>query len=156
MYAPAGWMVHMMLRHSFELTASFDHLVGAGEQRRRHGEAEGFGGLEIDDKIELGGLLDRQIGCLFALENSAGIDARDAERFGDAGAVTHQPTRSGVFLKRIDRWQFVACCEFYDPDTPGEEEGITADHQRSRALLDQRSKARFQFAVGPRFDDLHL
>ena len=30
------------------MAASFDHLIGADEQRGRHGEAERLGGLEID------------------------------------------------------------------------------------------------------------
>jgi hypothetical protein len=34
-----------------------DHLIGAGEQRRWHGEAERLGGVEIDDQFELRGLL---------------------------------------------------------------------------------------------------
>jgi hypothetical protein len=36
----------------------FDHLVGAGEQRGRDGEAERLGGRQVDYEIERGRLLD--------------------------------------------------------------------------------------------------
>src|SRR5262249_6923481 len=40
-----------------------DDLVGAGEQRRRHLNAERLGGRrQIDDEIEFGWLLDRRCG----------------------------------------------------------------------------------------------
>jgi hypothetical protein len=32
---------------------SLDHLVGVGEERRRHGEAKHSGSLSIDDQLEL-------------------------------------------------------------------------------------------------------
>jgi hypothetical protein len=50
------------------VTSSLDHLVGAREQRDWRVEAQRLGSLEIDDQLEFGGLLDRQIARLFASE----------------------------------------------------------------------------------------
>jgi hypothetical protein len=51
--SPAGGAPHL-----------FDHLVGKGEQGRRHFEAERLCGLEIDHQLVLGRRLYRQIGRL--------------------------------------------------------------------------------------------
>src|SRR5262245_9169707 len=52
----------------------FNHLVGAGEQRERDGEAEGVSSLEVYDKLNCSGPLDWQIARLLAVENFSGID----------------------------------------------------------------------------------
>jgi hypothetical protein len=39
--------------------ALLDYLIRSRQQGRRNGQAEGLRGLEVDDELELGGLLNR-------------------------------------------------------------------------------------------------
>ena len=57
-----GSLRHVRFVPKAEVTASFDHLVGAGEKRRRNLETERFCGLEIDGKQEFDGLLNWKLG----------------------------------------------------------------------------------------------
>src|ERR1700745_573582 len=58
---------HRLDRTSLRLAHSLDHLVGAGEQRGRHFEAERLGRFEINYQLVFRGLLDGQVGRLGAL-----------------------------------------------------------------------------------------
>src|SRR5215217_6326321 len=51
-------------------SCSFDHLVGAGEERWRNGHAECFGNVYVDDQLKFCRLLDRKVTRLSAFENS--------------------------------------------------------------------------------------
>ena len=57
-----------------------DHLVGDLLQMKRHINAEYPGGSHVDDELEPGRQLDRQVADLLALKHAAGIDAGSSIR----------------------------------------------------------------------------
>jgi hypothetical protein len=68
-----GWQVSSVPRADSCTAANcvlFDHLVGAGEHRRRHSEAEGLRSNQVDDQIEFGRLLDRNVGRLLSTRSA--------------------------------------------------------------------------------------
>ena len=61
--------------HCNKTASLFDHLVGAGEHRRWHFEAEQFRRLQIDHQLELCRPHDRQIRGLCAFMNASDVNA---------------------------------------------------------------------------------
>src|SRR3954454_18613407 len=70
--------------------ASFDYLVSAGEQCRRHGKAEPLGRLQIDCQIKFGRHLDRQIGWSGATQNSICVASKGPIELTHIWPVCHQ------------------------------------------------------------------
>jgi hypothetical protein len=66
---------------SLILSVFFDHLIRPLQERRRNRQAEeGLGALEVDDQLELGRLLNRQVGGLGAFEDSVHVARRASEK----------------------------------------------------------------------------
>ena len=97
------------VRHSAlrQKTLLFDHLIGAGEQCWGNVKADCLGGFQVNDEIELGSLLDREVARFFALEDAAGIDAGLAIRIEEARPVAHQPAGRREIANGVDRRQFL-------------------------------------------------
>src|SRR6266404_2555577 len=105
---------------------SFNDLVGAGKDRRRDGQAERRGSLEIDDQLEPGRLLHRQISGLGALEYPSGVNADLTPCAGEAWPIADQAAGRGVFTKVVDRRYGMECRQRGDLLAPAVEERIGA------------------------------
>src|SRR5436309_8495780 len=119
---------------------SLDYLVGARLQRQRHVEPQRSCSLEINDKLELGRLLDRQVRRLFTLQDAAGVNSGLTIGFGMANAVARQSARRDEFAPGINRGDCMAAGERHDLSMLIHKKHIVAGNQRADALAGQRAE----------------
>src|SRR5262245_5759508 len=79
-----------------------DDLIRPQQQRRRDGEVERLGGLEVDDELELRRLFDGQVARFRALEDLVDVDRSPPLHFGNIYSIGHQPTRLNKHSELID------------------------------------------------------
>ena len=82
-----------------------DHSVRSRQHIWWDREADLLGGFEIDDQLELGGLLDGKIGWLRAFEYPVNIYGGAPKQVGGVRAVVHKAAGFRKFGLRVNRWE---------------------------------------------------
>src|SRR5215213_3759366 len=84
-------------------TVSLDDLVGLSEELLWDLKTQRPGGLEVDDQLEGGRLLDRHVRRIGTLEDLSGVDAHQAKGRREARSIADEATGSGELTPGVDR-----------------------------------------------------
>src|SRR6516165_7406632 len=84
---------------------SFNYLVGANHHVGRDLKTERFGGLKIHDQLKFGGLLDRQVARLCALEDFVNEPGGPVIQVREAWPVAQQASHINEYARYVDSRQ---------------------------------------------------
>src|ERR1044071_1448863 len=110
-------LVTLLVSHSCRLPHGcclFDDSICFRQHFVGDGEADLLGSFEIDDKLEFGGLLHRQIGGLCTFQDSIDIACRTSKQIVVVRAVVHEAPFFNVFRPGVSGWEPVLHGELYD------------------------------------------
>src|SRR5262249_6113073 len=119
-------------------------------------QAERLGGVEVDDQLESGRLLDWQIGRLGAIEDLSGVNSLLANVMNKAWSIAHQAAGRGEIARSIDRRNNVArrqCHELIDAIV---EERIEGYEERAVTKLGKGRISGLDLAFGSGLQDMEL
>src|SRR5262245_19896566 len=88
-----------------------DHLVGAGENRRRHIEAVGRRALQTDRQRVLGGRLGREVSGLLTFKDAVDVAGRLSVLLDLIGSIADQTANSYERAQEVDRGQLELRCK---------------------------------------------
>src|SRR5262245_43973612 len=112
-----------------------DHLIGSCQERWRDRDPKRLRRLEVDDQLELGGLLDGQVGGFRTLENLVDV-GRDAPiRIGNVRAIGQKTSSINEFPHGMNCRQPMFGCNVHETAALIEEHGAGQDCQSGRACL---------------------
>src|SRR4029434_6894730 len=91
-----------------------DQLVGQGEDSRRDRDTVRPGRAEIEDQVELGRALDRELARLGPFQQLIDVERRASAMCRQADSVGHQAPTLGILADRRERWQPLLPRDFRD------------------------------------------
>jgi len=83
-------------------SCSLDHLVGAGEKRRRHVNAERLGSLEVDHKLVLGGRLHREGRWFLPSKDAIDVSSGEFEILDRIRPIRGETPIRGIVSERVN------------------------------------------------------
>jgi hypothetical protein len=112
--------------------------------------------LQVDDKLEFGGLHHRQLSGLGTFENPPGKDSGLAIGVGEADAVTQETAGLRKVRKRVDAGNGVARGQGRELVASRDEETVSTHHEGINVQLTEERKSRIDVARIARFRSMCL